>query len=453
VQWSRQRWLLTLLVSAPLLGLFGVVGAELVPDGRIAAHLVEALDRGELDARDRTISMLGTTADHYAECTAVTIGLGDPTGNIVRRALFSPAAFGCVPAVDELSEFAATGVLTRQPDYMRYWHGYTVFTRPALALFGLSGTRWLAIAILGGAVAGFTRSAGRRFGRIPAALVLVPALLTTDMIVGGWSISQALGMATAWFAGWLVLVQTSRDATWPTAALAAAIGGAINAYFDLMVAIPASLILCTVAAGLTASTRDNRFALRPAVAAMGASAGGWLAGLGGMWFAKWLLAWLLVDRRRIVDSVRDQVEFRTGGDYEGVTGTRLTGFTKNVQYWWDQPLAPLVLLGVAVAVGYAVWRHTRRPAWRWQSIGEVAACCALAAVPFALWYVVLNNHNQIHVWQTYRSVAVAIGAIAAFAYVAVGKESPRPLPAFVATLVGIGDDEAVTSDPSQETGR
>ena len=83
---------------------------------------------------------------------------------------------------------------------------------------------------------------------IAAALTVVPALLTTDMIAGGWSISQALGMATAWAAGWLVLEQTIREPTWRTAALAAALGGAINAYFDLMVAIPASLILCTVAA-------------------------------------------------------------------------------------------------------------------------------------------------------------------------------------------------------------
>ena len=87
-------------------------------------------------------------------------------------------------------------MLAPQPDYMRYWHGYVVFTRPALAVFGLTGTRWLAIAILGidgrrplpapwaGGSASIAADADRRAG-----------LLTTDMIAGGWSISQAIGMA------------------------------------------------------------------------------------------------------------------------------------------------------------------------------------------------------------------------------------------------------------------
>jgi hypothetical protein len=115
--------------------------------------------------------------------------------------------------------------------------------------------------------------------------------------------------------------------------------------------------------------------------------------------------------------VRNQVEFRTGGDYEGVTGTRLTGFTKNVEYWLDRPLAPVVLLVIVAATGFAVWawRADHSGAEWWIGVRDVALCMVVAAVPFALWYVVLNNHNQIHVWQTYRSVAVAAGALAAFA--------------------------------------
>lgn len=444
--WDRRRWLLTLLLGAPLLGLVGVVAAEFVPDGRIASHLVTALDRRELTADDRTPSMLGTTADHYAECAAVTVGLGDHDGTVLRRALFSPAAFGCVPAVDLLSEFAATGILPPRPDYMRYWHGYAVFTRPAIAVFGLAGTRWLAIGLLIVAIGGFCRAVSRRFGVGAAALAVVPALMTTDMVTGGWAISQALGMATAWAGAWIVLEQTSRQRTWQIAALAAGLAGAINAYFDLMVAIPASLVLCTVAAGLATTSPGRGVDLRSTATVMGSAIAGWAVGLGAMWASKWVLAWLFVDRDRIVDSVRNQVEFRTGGDYEGVTGTRLTGFTKNVEYWLDQPLAPLALLGVLVAVGLAVWgwraSHTGDAVW--SGLRDVAVCLAVAAVPFALWYVALNNHNQIHVWLTYRSVAVALGALAAFAFATL-----RGGAASLAS-VGNGVDGAITPEPSEE---
>ena len=170
---------------------------------------------------------------------------------------------------------------------------------------------------------------------------------------------------------------------------------------------------------------------------IGATVAGWAVGLGWMWASKWALAWLFVDRDRIVDSVRNQVEFRTGGDYEGVTGTRLTGFTKNVEYWWNQPLAPLVLLGVVATLGYTLWRWLDRGDEREpELLGRIVACCAIIAVPFAAWYVILNNHNQIHVWQTYRSVAVAIGTITAFACVGVSRNSPRSPHRSVATLIG-----------------
>jgi hypothetical protein len=442
--WDRRRWLLTLVLVAPLLGLVGVTAAELVPDGRIASHLVAALDRGELTPEDRTTSMLGTTADHYAECAAVTVGLGDDDGTVLRRALFSPAAYGCVPAVGMLAEFAATGVLPPRPDYMRYWHGYAVFTRPALAVFGLAGTRWLAIAVLVLAVGGFCRCVSRRFGAPVAALAVVPALMTTDMVTGGWSISQSIGMATAWAGGWLVLAQTSRERTWQLAALTAALAGAINAYFDLMVAIPASLALCAVAAGLATTSPGRGVELRSAATIMGSAVAGWAAGLGGMWASKWVFAWLFVDRDQIVDSVRDQVEFRTGGDYEGVTGTRLTGFTKNVEYFLDQPLAPPVLLAIAAALGIAVWAWRGSHADWWTGLRDVTLCMLVAAAPFALWYVALDNHNQIHVWQTYRSVAVAAGALAAFAFATLhgGTSSLASM--------GNGVDGAITPEPSEE---
>ena len=77
------------------------------------------------------------------------IGLGDQPGNLVRRALYSATSYGCVGSIEQLEHFAGTGELQPRSDYMRYWHGYAVFTRPALAIFGLSGTRWLAFTVLG----------------------------------------------------------------------------------------------------------------------------------------------------------------------------------------------------------------------------------------------------------------------------------------------------------------
>jgi hypothetical protein len=419
-RWARRRWLLVIALAAPLLGLVGVVAAEVVPDGRVAANLVTAMQRGEITSENRTVSLLGTTADHFAECVAVMISLGDQPGNVVRRSLYSASSFGCVGSIDQLEHFAATGELQPRSDYMRYWHGYALLTRPALAFVGLTGTRWLAFAALGLSIGAFARSVWVRFGAVPTIVVLVPGLMTTDMIVGGWSIAQAVGMATAWIGGWIVLSQASADRSWQVVTLAAALGGAVSAYFDLMVAIPASLALCTLAAGLAVLSTRRRVD-GEVVRTMAVAVAGWAVGLAAMWAAKWLFAWLFVDRQRIIDSVRNQISFRTGGDYEGVANTPWTGFTKNVRYWIDQPLTPPVLAAAILVVGFVVWRD--RQSFGWSAAGWTGAAAAVVALPVVAWFVVLNNHNQIHFWLTYRSVAIAFGAVVAVAVVALATHS------------------------------
>ena len=443
--WGRRRWLLTIALAAPVVGLLGVTVAEVVPDGRIGAHLVNAMDRGELTSDNRTVSLLGTTADHFAECVAVMNGLGDPPGNIVKRSLYSATSFGCVGTIETLERFAGSGELPTQPTYMRYWHGYAVLVRPSLAIFGLSGTRWLAFAVLGLSIVAFARSVRVRFGVVPMVVVLVPGLLTTDMIVGGWSIAQALGMATAWVGGWIMLSQASIDRSWQVIALAAALGGAVNAYFDLMVAIPASLALCTAAAGLAtlpAERRVNGVVLR----AMAVAVGGWAFGLAAMWIAKWVFAGLFVDRQAIVDSVTTQISFRTTGEHDDVTGTRFNGFWKNMEYWLDRPLTPLVVAGAVIACGAVWWHHRRRLGWL--DAGGAAGAVAVVGAPVVVWYMLLNNHNQIHYWLTYRSVAIAFGAVATVAIVAATTSAnERPVARYDHRN---GDDEAITSEPPEE---
>jgi hypothetical protein len=138
-----------------------------------------------------------------------------------------------------------------------------------------------------------------------------------------------------------------------------------------------------------------------------------MAGFVSMWVSKWIFAWLFVDRSRIIESVRYQIGWRAGDEPgRGVTGTRLDAVTKNAIYWWDRPLAPLMLGATITVVGVCLGRHhsfgrTGR-GLAWTAVGA-----AWIGVPVALWYVIANNHSQVHTWFTYRSVPVTIGASAA----------------------------------------
>ena len=80
--------------------------------------------------------------------------------------------------------------------------------------------------------------------------------------------------------------------------------------------------------------------------------------------------------------------------------------TDNVGVWWDQPLTPWVVVAVVAVLGVAAIRsRPGRAAW-----GRIAVPSAIVVVPVIGWYVVLNNHSQIHSWLVYRSLPIAFGA-------------------------------------------
>jgi len=107
--------------------------------------------------------------------------------------------------------------------------------------------------------------------------------------------------------------------------------------------------------------------------------------------------------------VTEAIEFRLSSGTHGVTDSRVRGLTINVEEWWDQPLTSWVVFGTiaAVAVGSIRWRRSTG------DIGSTAVCCAIVAVPVVSWYLVLNNHSQIHPQLVYRSLPIAFGAVAA----------------------------------------
>ena len=75
---------------------------------------------------------------------------------------------------------------------------------------------------------------------------------------------------------------------WATAALAAAVAGAISAYLDLMTTMPGALALTSVGATLGACVA-GRVSLRTwRIAA--AAVVGWIVGLAWMWGWKWVIA-------------------------------------------------------------------------------------------------------------------------------------------------------------------
>jgi hypothetical protein len=407
---SVERRLLLLVLCAPLLGLVGVLVAEVVPDGRIAYHLLRAEQTGVITPVERPTSVLGIRADQFTECTAFSVGLGDhPDEGFVSNTLLSPAYVGCQRLEARLRRLEVTDTLPPGTPYLRYWHGYAVLTRPALGLTGVAGTRWIAFALLVLTAGGMAVSVGRAFGTLPAVLLVGPAALTTDLIMGGVAATTAIGMSSAWLGGWVCFSAVGRWPEWKIAGLTAAIAGGISAYVDLMTTTPGAFALAVIGATLGFLAAGVDPAVRRAWQITGAAAVGWMVGLVWMWVSKWAIAAAVLGAGEVVDNVRSQIRFRLSGDYEGVSPSRVRGLTENLDAWWRQPLTPWVVVAVAGAVVVALVRLRRRHG----VVARIAGSCALVAAPVLGWYVALNNHSQIHSWLVYRSLPVAFGGLSA----------------------------------------
>lgn len=294
-----------------------------------------------------------------------------------------------------------------------------MLTRPAVGVLGLPGARWVAVGLLATAVAAMGSAVGRRFGPVAVLLLTGPALLTTDLIIGGGSMTQALGLATSWVGGWLALHVVASRPTWRAAGLVAALAGCISAYIDLMTTMPGALAITAVgatlglsAAGLAATTTE---AWRVPLAAVV----GWPVGLVWMWASKWAFAAAVLGLDPVVDNVRDQIQFRLSGDDEYVSSVRTRGLTDSVEMWWRQPLTPWVVVAlVGVLAAVAIRRRPDR-----STIIAIGRRVLIVAVPVAAWFVALNNHSQIHAWMVYRSLALAVGGLAAVVYVDLSRDA------------------------------
>lgn len=417
------------LVALPLIGLALVFLADLVPDRWVLDSLVDAIERGQLTAANYGPATSGRFMDYFTDCIGATIGLGDQPGTTHWSAgVRSPTLGNCGRAVPAIEGWVEGDGLLRNSEYFRYWHGYAVLTRPAIAIVGLAGTRMIMFVGLLVASAGFARSLWRQHGSFTAAALLGPVLLTTDLFELPRSLPHAAGALAAITTAWWLHTVAVVDPSPSRVAGASIVAGATFLFFDILTIAPGAwaLAVAAVALGATRSATGRRLAGLTAF-----SAACWIVGWAWMWASKWGFAVVLYGFGRVRDDVGDAADARLGGEVEYLD----LGFSRStrrlVSTWWDHPLATLILCGL---LGLVVVVWIRRPscerAIRWTDRLVIAA---VALVP-VVWFETLRNHSQVHAGFTYRSVAVIVGVIAAALVV--------PLPRLDDTIAGPDDDAA-----------
>lgn len=403
------RGLVLLLLALPVTGLALVLLADAIPDRAITRHLGVEILNERLTTENYGPALTGHEIDRHTDCVGITIGLGSPPGtNTIESAISSPTLGRCSDAVPLLQAYLDGEGLQAGYNYYRYWHGYSVLLRPLIALVGLQATRVVMLVALSVAFLGLGRSLMRQHGRAVPLVLLSPLLLTTDFIELPGSLPHACGALAILATSWLAHDVVSRSTTWPRVAAVAVVSGATVVYADILTIPAGGWALCVAAIGLAATLHatDRQLALHVAAATVA-----WIVGYTWMWVSKWVLASIIHGVGTVIDVIRFTTENRLTGDNGSIDDRAFASIRQNASVWWSQPLAGAMVVALSLAV-VVTWRRRGRwlpPSDRWVDRLIVSAPAVLPLI----WFEVLRNHSQVHVWFTYRSIPLAIGIVAA----------------------------------------
>jgi len=408
------------LLALQVVFLLLLVAAQAVPNGPIIRHLDEAVATGDYGA-EYAPDGFGGTADRFTECVVVGYGVSSPDDprSVWYRATGGPRLSSCVEGVAQVRSLAAGETLLPGAGYFRYWSGYSVLTRPALALLDLPGLRLLVAGLLAVATAVAYSVLARRLGRGAALALLVPlAVASNAMAMPSTAFSHGIALAAvaAGVAGTAVLSRWG----WRGAAVGAGLAAAVFNYVDLLTVPPMSWALCAAVAGAVVHVARGR--LRLTLGAVLAAGAAWPVAFAVTWVSRWVIA-ALVQGPGVFSRVAEVGRFRVSGDAGTVVQHELGAPTRaNLRLWLDttSTARPLLVVAAVVVVSALVLAARRRGV---EGV-VVAAVLAAPALVVPAWYELMSNHSQIHAFFTYRSIPAAVGIAVMAALVAARRPAP-----------------------------
>ena len=400
------------LLVAPVVGFVLAVSSHVVPDSEIREHLSDAIARNQLNAADYGQAFSGKQIDYFTDCVGVTIGLPDEgDSSPVKSAIATPTGGGCSVAVPAIAGVQSGDEWVGGYDYYRYWHGYTLVTRPGIAAFGLGGTRMLALAGLAGLIFGLGRSLTRVHGWPTSVALLGPLVLTTDFVELPRSLPHAIGVAAALGGAWYGHARVLARGTLAEIAWCGAVAGAGFVYFDILTMPPGAAVLLVGVVGFAfarvATGRRLGLGLLVALSA-------WCVGWVWMWVSKFLIASIVFGAGTVYDVIRFAAENRIDGNAEAFDFSFLNTSRAMLVTWKNQPLTVAAVIVFIVWVAATVVRQRQAGA-----IGRLRDRMLLAfpSTIVFIWFEVMRNHSQNHGFFTYRSLAISAGLVFAGAVI------------------------------------
>ncbi len=363
---------LTPLLAAVFLG--GVVAVFAIPNEAIIENLTDRPDVLYARRADN-----GRVIDADTECIGMSVGfdLSEPRGELLDRAVNAQSLYGCDPLANWIGGSKTEAVR----DYFRYWHGYLLIARPALAAMPYNDLRGFLFTISLGLFVLLAWRIGEDFGPKTALAIAAPFI-----VINALGLMVVATKAVTWFLAIGAGLALSRRKRAETPFLLFFILGALTAYFDFFTA-PA-FIFCFAA--MVWAIYEMRAVKAPGWRQFISLGAFWGAGWAGFILIKILIAEAVLDANVWRDFI-DAALFRVRGETDYVDsfipGAALyENISAMKSFWGPVAIISFVILPLATKARRARWAALIR---------ERSVLLGVAAAPL-LWMEVFTNHTQIH---------------------------------------------------------
>lgn len=285
--------------------------------------------------------------------------------------------------------------------YARYWHGYLVYLKPLLMLFGWEQVAILGVVFLVGLLAALAvatvkkKCVGVMVATLVGMLFLKPLLIHASLTMSVcWAITLGALLFMTLCHGWLEEKEYYAEFF--------LIIGILVAYFDFL-----TYPIVTLGFPLCAYFLIKKGAtVKSLLANLTGFCISWGLGYAGMWAMKWIVSDLTLRTGTIRDAVwavigrTEAVGSRTFGTFY-VIDLNLQEYNLPIY----TVLAILIAVVSLVLVVLAVWKTGIK-----KMLPTLLVLAVVACIPFA-WIAVVQYHSALHARFTFRIIAVAAMAI------------------------------------------
>lgn len=295
--------------------------------------------------------------------------------------------------------------------YPRYWHGYTVITKPLLMVFGYSSIRMLSLFAILSLVCLSFNSIRRQFG-VWAAASLIVGYMAISVPVTPMSLIFSPVAYTTLIS--LVFIRVFENPV-HRISLFVAIGSLI-CYLDLL-----SMPLVTLAFPLLFCVLydiRSQCSLPRMLAGVVTSSCAWAMSYASTWMLKWVLSTIVL-RRNVLENAYLNVLRRSGSELSGHAYTKWDTISINLRTAFDSPMKAFYLTFFSVLILTLIIRGLVVASKRREHVSGIVSRTvgiiplALVGVYPLLWYIVIQNHSQEHhILFGFKNTSILILAVA-----------------------------------------